>query len=57
MTDSEETEMGWEPVRIAESATRIDEEKDTGALGPAWEMGGRIECRLEEDEEDILKGR
>lgn len=47
--------MVWAPVRIAESAMTRELENRTGAFGPAWATGGRIEWRFEEDE-DILAG-
>ena len=50
MTDSLRTVMGWEPVRRAESAIIMDEENWMGGLGPAWEIGGRMEWRFEEEE-------
>lgn len=53
-TLSELIVMGFEPVRRAESAMVMEDENWTGGLGPAWEMGGRIECRLA-DEEDMAE--
>lgn len=47
--------MVWAPVRIAESAMTRELENRTGAFGPAWATGGRMEWRFEEDE-DILVG-
>lgn len=47
--------MVWAPVRMAESAMTRELEKRTGAFGPAWATGGRMEWRLEE-EEDIVAG-
>lgn len=40
--------MGFVPVRTAPSEIVMLEEKVTGGLGPDWDMGGRIECRLAE---------
>jgi hypothetical protein len=46
-TLSLEMVMECVPVRTADSAMVIDEEKCTGGLGPA-ETGGRMEWRLED---------
>lgn len=47
MTDSEEMVMRFVPVRRADSAMVMEEEKWTGGLGPA-ETAGRMEWRLED---------
>lgn len=47
MTDSELTLMVWLPVKMAVSAMVIEEEKLTGAFGPAWILG-RMDRRLED---------
>lgn len=51
--------IGFEPVRRAESAMVMEDENCTGGLGPAWEIGGRMEFRLldEEDMVEITVGR
>lgn len=49
ITDSELTIMGFVPVKTAPSEIVMLEEKDTGGLGPDWDIGGRMECRLAAD--------
>lgn len=38
------------PVRRAESAIIREEENWMGGFGPAWDIGGRMEWRFEEEE-------
>lgn len=52
-TLSELIVMVFAPVSRAESAMVMEDENWTGGFGPAWEMGGRIECRLLDEEEDM----